>query len=191
MAIGLEFVDVVIPIARIRESYPGGWGQCLSDYSSLLGGRVWHDEYLFREGAMSHDEAMAIVEGWSVLGFEATGRRRGEIYWKDLCVVDWYEGGPTMPCDWLSFDWANRTASLAGVEPGPLAWRRQPRPAWVPARESAADCAAEATTPRTPTDHFQLDPLRSKRLRCACPEANKGNSRNRELPMQALNLSLT
>jgi hypothetical protein len=127
VAIALEFIDLVIPIARIRESYPGGWDQCIRDYAALLGRRVWYDQHLFRDGAMSPLEAQALVEGWTVLGFEPTGTRGQALYWKDLCVVDWTEGGPTLACDWLTFDRSSRTAHLAGAEPGPLTWRGRPR----------------------------------------------------------------
>jgi len=132
MAIALEFIDVVIPIAMIRERYPGGWQQCMLDHAALLGRRVWHDQHLFRDGAMSAPEAQALVEGWVTLGFEPMEMRRKGMYWKDLCVVNWRLGGPTLPCDWLAFDASSRTAHLAGVDPGPLAWRGQPRPRGAP-----------------------------------------------------------
>jgi hypothetical protein len=128
VAIGLEFIDVVIPIAKIRERYPGGWGQCMLDYAALLGRRIWYDRHLFRDGAMSPPEAQALVEGWAVLGFEPMEQRPEGLYWKDLCVVDWVQGGATLPCDWLSLDLSTRTAHLVGEEPGPLAWRGQPSP---------------------------------------------------------------
>jgi len=128
LAIALEFIDVVVPVAKIRDLYPGGWEQCLSDYSTLLGRRVWYDRYLFRDGAMSPPEVRLLVEGWTVLGFVATETRQGRQYWKDLCVVESRLGGPTRPCDWLTFDGAKRIAYLAGTDPGTLIWRRRPRP---------------------------------------------------------------
>ncbi len=30
MAIDTEFIDFIVPIASIKENYPGGWAQCLS-----------------------------------------------------------------------------------------------------------------------------------------------------------------
>jgi hypothetical protein len=128
VAIGLEFIDVLIRIARIREVYPGGWEQCLLDHAALLGRRVWYDRHLLRDGAFDRAEAKALVEGWAVLGLQPTERRREGTYWKDLCVVDWSQGGPTLPCDWLHFDPSSRTAHLAGTDPGPVAWRGQPSP---------------------------------------------------------------
>lgn len=53
MAIALEFIDFVVPISVIREKYPGGWEQCLKDHRQLIGGRVWFDAHLFRDGAMN------------------------------------------------------------------------------------------------------------------------------------------
>jgi hypothetical protein len=128
VAIGLEYIDIIVPIARIRETYPGGWEQCLRDHSGQIGRRVWFDRHLFRDGAMSPAEARMLVDGWAVLGFEPTGTDGGQRYWKDLCVVNWRRGGPTRPCQWLSFDRSSRTAHLAGAEPCPLAWRGRPRP---------------------------------------------------------------
>ena len=53
MAIALEFIDFIVPIATIGEKYPGGWAQCLRDHNHLNGKRVWFDEHLLRNGAMS------------------------------------------------------------------------------------------------------------------------------------------
>jgi len=131
VSIALEFLDVIVPIARIRDSYPGGWEQCLHDYSARIGERVWYDRHLFRDGALSPAEVRRLVEGWEVIGFEPIGTRRGGVrvglYWKDVCVVNWRQGGPTRPCEWLVFDQSSRTAHLAGAEAGPLAWRGRPR----------------------------------------------------------------
>ena len=69
MAISLEFIDFVIPVATIRAKYPGGWLKCLADHSALLGGRVWHDEHLFRDGAMSPRDIETLVHEWAELGF--------------------------------------------------------------------------------------------------------------------------
>jgi len=130
VAIALEFIDVVVPIAKIRDLYPGGWEQCRRDYARQIGRRVWFDQHLFRDGAMTPADARLLVEGWSVLGFEPTAvDGRGAVYWKDLCVVDWRHGGPTRACSWLAFDAATRTAHLAGTAPGALAWRKRPWPA--------------------------------------------------------------
>ena len=61
MAIQLEFIDLVVPRSVIEAMYPGGWDGCLSDHRSLIGGRVWFDEYLFRDGAMNPTDIKALV----------------------------------------------------------------------------------------------------------------------------------
>lgn len=128
MAIALEFINVVVPIARIREVYPGGWEQCVQDYAQRIGQRAWYDQYLFRDGALHPGDARQLVEGWRILGFEVTQTHRGRVNWKDVCVIDSRHGGPTAPCPWLALENSGRVAYLAQTPPGPLAWRGRPSP---------------------------------------------------------------
>ncbi len=53
MTIALEFIDFIVPIAEIKKKYPGGRDQCLKDHENLIGGRVWFDEHLLRDGAIN------------------------------------------------------------------------------------------------------------------------------------------
>ena len=62
MAIALEFIDFVVPIALIRQKYPGGWEQCLRDHERLIGGRVWFDEHLLPDEAMNPTDIASLVE---------------------------------------------------------------------------------------------------------------------------------
>ncbi len=71
MASLTEFIDFIIPIATIRAKYPGGWNQCLTDHANLLEGRVWHDEHLLRDGAMSPHGISALIEEWEGMGKDA------------------------------------------------------------------------------------------------------------------------
>ena len=74
MAIQTEFIDFIVNISAIRAKYPGGWEQCLEDHANLIGGRVWYDEYLFRDGAMNPHDIGRLVDHWSSLGL--IGRAR-------------------------------------------------------------------------------------------------------------------
>ena len=105
--------------------YPGGWEQCLRDHQHLMGGRVWHDEHLFRDGAMSPVEMQEMVTRWQGLGFE-TLRAIGErnFQWVDVCVSESMFGGPTYACTWIAFDEVTGGAYLKGTEPGKLVGRR-------------------------------------------------------------------
>lgn len=120
MAISLEFIDFVIPIATIRAKYPGGWQQCLTDHRALLGGRVWHDDHLLRDGAMNPRDIEALVEEWTALGLQPTETIDGQRIWKDVSVVESIFGGATLPCSWLEFDSEQRCAYLKGQPPGEI-----------------------------------------------------------------------
>lgn len=69
MAVALEFIDFIVPIAVIRAKHPGGWVQCLKDHERLICGRVWSDEHLFRDGAMNPKDIESLIDEWKELGF--------------------------------------------------------------------------------------------------------------------------
>ncbi|QQG64642.1 hypothetical protein [Desulfobulbus oligotrophicus] len=118
MAIALEFIDFVVPISVIREKYPEGWEQCLKDHRQLIGGRVWFDAHLFRDGAMNPLDIKSLLEEWTALGFEPTEKTDGQLFWKDCCVIESLFGGPTRPCSWIAMGDDGRSAYLKGTEPG-------------------------------------------------------------------------
>ena len=118
MAIKLEFINFIVPIEKIRAKYPGGWEQCLKDHQHLIGGRVWYDEYLFRDGAMNPMDMENIVVRWESKGFLGIGTKDNEQYWQDMCVFTF--GWSTLRCDWIDYDPDLRGAFLKGTEPGVL-----------------------------------------------------------------------
>ena len=118
MAIDLEFLDFIVPIRKIEEKYPGRWDQCLVDHSPSIGGRVWHDDHLLRDGAMSPRDIEALVTRWETLGFETTRTVAGRSTWHDVCVVESMFGGPTLPCSWIEVDVVLSIAWLRGSPPG-------------------------------------------------------------------------
>ena len=109
MAIKLQFYDFIVPIKTIKKKYPGGWKQCLKDHTNLIGGRVWYDEHLFRDGAMSPNDIGYLVEWWRDKGFD-THDECDNPKWVDVCVVQSIFGGPTLTCEWIEV--RGRTASL-------------------------------------------------------------------------------
>lgn len=121
MAIATEFINFIVPIQVIRDKYPGGWEQCLKDHEHLIGGRVWYDEYLFRDGAMNPTDTEYLVERWEAKGFIGITTTNNQRYWQDMCVFTF--GGPTVGCDWIDFDNEIRIAFLKGTEPGEVANR--------------------------------------------------------------------
>ena len=114
MAIQLEFIDFIVPRSVIEQKYPGGWVQCLKDHENLIGGRVWYDEYLFRDGAMNPMDIESLVNEWQRLGFNTHKENEDgmPIEWLDVCVCESLLGGPTLKCEWLEVDTDTRTARL-------------------------------------------------------------------------------
>lgn len=112
MAINTEFIDLIVPIETIRRKYPGGWEQCLKDHAPLLGGRVWHDDYLLRDGAMNPMDMQRLVEKWESMGFTSTTEVSGNKHWVDFCVHDMMMG-VTLPCEWII---ETRRRTLAHIE---------------------------------------------------------------------------
>ena len=101
MAIQTEFIDFIVSVAAIRAKYPGGWEACLKDHAPLIGGRVWYDDYLFRDGAMSPHDIGMLVEEWTALGLVGRAQVDGQECWVDFCVHEAMFGGATLPCAWL------------------------------------------------------------------------------------------
>ena len=106
MAVKLECINFIVPIELIKQKYPGGWEQCLEDHKNLLGpyGRVWFDEYLFRDGAMNPSDIGCLLTEWQALGFHTHDGGDSPSRWVDICVVETMFGGATMPCDWIEVD---------------------------------------------------------------------------------------
>jgi hypothetical protein len=101
VAIQTEFIDFIVSIHAIRAKYPGGWEACLRDHAPLIGGRVWYDDYLFRDGAMSPHDIGMLVEEWTALGLVGRAQVDGQECWVDFCVHEAMFGGATLPCAWL------------------------------------------------------------------------------------------
>ncbi len=122
MAVRLEFIDFIVPIAVIEEKYHGGWKQCLKDHKLKP---FWHDEHLFKTGAMCPEDIRRLIDKWSALGFIEKEMVNGTAMYKDFCIVQSLLSillGPP-PCEWLVVDYENRTAYLKGTEPGKIIGR--------------------------------------------------------------------
>lgn len=123
MAVRCEFIDIIIPIANIERAYPGGFAGFKTDNAGLIGGRLWHDGHLLRDGAMSPADAREAIAYWERLGLVAMDSTEGRQKWRDLCVVEHALGGPTLPCDWIEFDSSRGCVHLKGQAPGPVIGR--------------------------------------------------------------------
>ena len=123
MAVKLEFINILIPVRNIeRCASIGGFKGYLERRVGLLGEIEWHDEHLFRTGVMNPMEIGDVVDEWEEYGLTPVIEEGGTRKWGDICVVD-SAGGPTLPCDWIEFDLAERCAWLKGTAKGTVVGR--------------------------------------------------------------------
>lgn len=113
MAVALECINLIIPIALIEKKHPGGWQAYLDEHPGLPS--EWYDQHLLRLGAMNSLDIQLLVDAWKEKGFKPFKTINGIKHWQDMCVVDTFSG-PTLPCAWLEFDADQRTASYKTSE---------------------------------------------------------------------------
>jgi hypothetical protein len=125
MAISLEFYNVIIPIKNIKKCKEIGGFKGILKHHKKNGtiGRIWYDDYLYRDGAMSPGDTEEIGRFWEKQGLNLTKKVNGEEHWDELCVVGFHEG-PTLPCEWLEFkienDYSSPRAWLKGTDEGKI-----------------------------------------------------------------------
>jgi len=115
MAIQLEFINLIVPMQRICDVYPGGWDGCQRDHANSIGRVVWYDDRLFRTGAMDPEVMDNLIEKWTRLEFDATEVVDGKVVWKDFCVITAY-GQSEHLCPWIEVHPAGRAARHRGTE---------------------------------------------------------------------------
>lgn len=94
MAIGIAFINLIIPIKNIDKHYSGGFKQ----YKRDNGNRMIHDNFLVMKGAMSSWDMESLTKECEDFGLVGVVEKNGIKHWQDFCVVEWE---PTLPCDWL------------------------------------------------------------------------------------------
>lgn len=105
MAVKIEFLNLIIPIEKINEFYPGGFEGFKRDNQDDIGCRILFDDYILRDGAMDPMSLKSIAEKWIELGLQPVTNEDGETKFKDICIVDCsYESHSTLPCDWLNIN---------------------------------------------------------------------------------------
>lgn len=119
MSVMLEFINLIIPIENIERVYPGGFNSFVQENIRLFGGRLWHDDFLFRDGAMNSYDIKDTIKDWKKLGLIPYEKKNGKNVWKDLCVIDTY-GGLAYHCDWIEYDSKNEAVFLKSKAPGEL-----------------------------------------------------------------------
>jgi hypothetical protein len=123
MAVRCEFIDLIIPIENIDKVFEGGFEEFKEMESEYFGDVLWHDDYLFRTGAMNPRDIHQLIAQWEDEGLIGVIEENGVKKWKDMCVVEGMFSGPTLPCDWLSFDAENNCVYMTGKPKGEIIGR--------------------------------------------------------------------
>ncbi len=107
MAIPLKFYSIIIPAEKVKKALP------FSEYIEMLlearkNGQILYDGKLFCEQTMSPVDCEEIIKYWEQKGLTPTGNMGRKLYWKDLCLVEFPDDKPTLPCNWIKiFNKAN------------------------------------------------------------------------------------
>ena len=111
VAVAIEFLNMIVPVAEIEKKYPGGWAKCREDTGCDLPGTPnCSDGELLRLGTMSEMTLQLMGDQWTSMGFKGFTGRGDKKRWKEFCQFG-STAGPAF-CDWLSFDKKNATVSL-------------------------------------------------------------------------------
>ena len=120
MAIYLEFIDLIIPISNIDKVYAGGFAQFKQDNIKSFGLKMWHDDFLYRDGAMGALDMQFLCEKWEAIGLKGMIEIEGQRKWVEFCVFEGLFGGATLTCDWLEYDRKSNIVYLKGQAPGEI-----------------------------------------------------------------------
>lgn len=121
MAIRLQFINLVIPIATLDRvlAEEGGFAGFMGSWGGMPE-MVWHDAHLCRvDGAMNWPDVEGMLERWAVFGLQGLVGTAPQQWWKDLAVCA-SGHGPTFPCDWLQYDAADNCVYLSGTARGEI-----------------------------------------------------------------------
>lgn len=126
MAIYCEFINLIIPISNIESVYTGGFIKFKEDNATGFNiGVLWHDDYLFREGAMNFSSLELRIKKWESLGLKGFSNVNGEQKWIDFCVFEGMFDGDNINCDWLLYDSKTRCAYMKDKPFGKIAFREK------------------------------------------------------------------
>lgn len=114
MAIRLQFISLVIPLATLERS---GFRE-LVHAVQLPDDMQWRDAHLCRvDGAMNWPAVDEMVARWEIRGLQGLVGVAPKQWWKDFAVCA-SRRGPTFPCDWLEYDAADNCVYLSGTAKG-------------------------------------------------------------------------
>ncbi|MCY1060236.1 hypothetical protein [Nannocystis sp. SCPEA4] len=114
MAVLIQFTTLIVRIDRLTAVAPDGVARIQANWSPS-----WRDEHLLAVAFMDMG-ARDLAAELEAMGLVLRDTSSGTRVWRDICVVDYYEG-PTNPCPWMEVDLAQHVAWLKGTAPGQIA----------------------------------------------------------------------
>lgn len=114
MAVLVQFTTLLIRIDRLTAVAADAVADIEARWSPS-----WRDAHLLAVAFMDMG-ARDLAAELEQLGLTLRDTSSGTRVWRDICVVDYYEG-PTNPCPWLEYDPERHVAWLKGTAPGELA----------------------------------------------------------------------
>jgi hypothetical protein len=124
MAIYCEFINLIIPISKIDLVYSGGFSKFKDDNANGFSiGVLWHDAFLFRDGAMNLSSLEFRIKKLENLGLIGLSHIDGQQKWIDFCVFEGLFDGDNINCDWLSYDSKSRCVFMKDKPFGEIAFR--------------------------------------------------------------------
>ena len=114
MAVLIQFTTLLVRIDRLMAVTSDGVVDIMRGWP-----QYWRDQHLVAVPFMDMGaaELAAELERW---GLTLRDTSSGTTTWKDICVVDYYDG-PTNPCPWLEYDPEEHIAWLKGTPQGRVA----------------------------------------------------------------------
>lgn len=124
MAIGFDFIGIIVRINAVGDKFPGGVKACLNHWRQR-GIHLWHDDFLlFGGGTMSGRGVPDLIRVWQELGLDTHREQGGKVtQWRDVCVCEVMDRFPLPNCSWLLGDPLHGGVYFAGTEPGPCVQR--------------------------------------------------------------------
>jgi len=135
MAVQLEFINIIIKRESIHRIVSRGW----EDFVRQMEPKQFNDcfdDYLFRTGAMSYEEALDIAHELNDIGFVGlTLGDNSQRYWSDFCVFD-SAVGTEYRVDWLDLNYHCRYPYAIRLAGDACAVVRSPDTCYSPFRKS-------------------------------------------------------
>lgn len=123
MAIRLQFINLVVPVATLERVFAaeGGFAGFLATQGAPSNEMLWHDGQLCRvDGAMNWPDVDDMVVRWEAHGLQGLVGTDPQQWWKDFAICASGRGA-TFPCDWLTYDPTDNCVYLAGASKGAVA----------------------------------------------------------------------